>query len=177
MIASTTFILIDVQEKLTEQMSDRDRLIKNLEILINGIQILGIPLLYTEHYPEKLGTTIEQLRTKLTDISPIRKQHFSCCAKVTFLEALKRLNSKTIVLAGIETHVCVFQTAIDLLNQDYKVELICDAVSSRHPINQDIALKRMAQEGVLLSTTEMFLFNCLKIASGDCFKQILQLVR
>ncbi|MBI5150204.1 MAG: hydrolase [Candidatus Omnitrophica bacterium] len=170
-------LVIDVQEKLTPLMHEKDTLLKNIRILIQAAQILGIPILWSEHVPEKIGATVEPIRRLLSTEKPIVKTSFGCGGEPNFTKALAALYRKQIIVAGIETHVCVYQTTAQLLGSSYKVQVVADAVSSRTPENKEIGLARIQSEGGVITSTEMVLFELLKTAEHGQFRNILDLVR
>jgi nicotinamidase-related amidase len=177
-VDNTALIVIDVQGKLAEIMHDKENLFANLERVIKGVQVLNIPIVWTEQVPEKLGPTLPQFSELLAGSSnPIPKSSFSCCGVAPFTDTLKSLGRQQILISGIETHVCVYQTALDLLAAGYEVQIITDAVSSRSPQNLHLGLTRMKEAGAVLTGTEMALFELLRVAEGSQFKQIAQIVK
>jgi len=170
-------VLIDIQDRLLNAIHNKDRLIQNIVRLIKGIKILGIPIIWMEQYPEGLGQTTSVVAKELIDIQPIRKTTFSAGRNEKFLKKLSELARSNIILCGIETHVCVYQTAADLKKKGYHVEIVADAVSSRAPSNISIGLKKMQGVGVHLTSVETALFELLEIADGDLFKQILRVIK
>ena len=153
---------------------------KNIERLIRGARVLGVPVIVTEQYVKGLGPTVEPLRRALEETSgyrPIEKQCFSAQGCEPFAAQLAALDRRQILLAGVETHVCVYQTARDLLSAGRSLWIIADAVSSRSPRNRDLALQRLVSEGVKLSSTEMALFELLRVAGTDDFRAIASLVK
>ena len=174
---NSVLLVIDVQEKLFRAMNQKEQLSDNLQRLIKGIQVLEIPILVTEQYPEGLGSTIPEIAQLLPDIRPIPKVSFSCCGDDTFLQAFKKLSRKQVLIAGIESHICVYQTAADLLTAGYEVHAVSDGISSRTEQNRDIGLKMMTQHGAKVTSTEAVLFELLKIAKGDKFKAISKIMR
>ncbi|QUJ70282.1 hydrolase (plasmid) [Photobacterium sp. GJ3] len=173
----TALVIVDVQGKLATLMEDAETLFSNLSVMTQGAKALGLPILWLEQLPDKLGPTIPQVADHLTDLSPIAKNCFSGCQSPAFMDALKSSGCHHVLLVGIEAHICVYQTAMDLLDKDFHVEVVADAVSSRIGNNKTIALNRMSQAGVTLTSTEMVLFELQKIASGDSFKTILNLIK
>ena len=177
-IDNTLLVVIDVQGKLAEIMHDKENLFANLERIIKGVQVLNIPIIWTEQVPEKLGSTLPQFSKLLADSTkPIPKSSFSCCGVAPFTDALKSSGRQQILMAGIETHVCVYQTTLDLLAEGYEVQIVTDAVSSRTPENRHIGLTRMKDAGAILTSTEMALFELLRVAEGPQFKQIAKIVK
>jgi len=176
-IQNCCLIVVDLQGKLAQLMHDKDTLFKNIEILIKSAKILNIPILWCQQCPESLGPTIPQIAQLLSGIEPINKASFSCCGADQFRTKLTQLARKQILLCGIEAHVCIYQTTMDLIGQGYEVELICDAVSSRTAENKQAAMTKMTAAGARLTTTEMALFELLKTADHPQFKQIAKLIK
>lgn len=176
-VDNSTLIVIDVQGKLAQLMQDKDNVFANIGRMIKGAQLLGIPILWTEQYPEGLGMTIPQLASLMTANSPLVKDTFSCWGDEKFVNALKATGRKGVFLTGIETHVCVYQTARDLLAKGFEVELVVDAVSSRTAANRELGIARIKDMGAGVISTEMSLFELLRVAKGDKFKEILRIVK
>ncbi len=172
----SALVLIDIQGKLATLMHEKEALYRNLSILTQGCRLLGIPILWCEQNPRALGPTIAEVADHLGDLQPISKMSFSCCGEPAFEKALKVCGAKQLILAGIEAHICVYQTAMDLLDE-YEVAVISDAVSSRSSRNLEIALDRMALEGANRSSVEMILFELLQSASHEQFKAVARLVK
>jgi isochorismate hydrolase len=169
--------VVDVQGKLAQIMHGREALFKNVQILVQAAKILDIPILWCQQCPDALAQTIPEIAQLLEGDEPINKAAFSCCGEEKFNTKLKELARKQVLLCGIETHVCIYQTAVDLLRQDLHVEVIADAVSSRALENKQIALNRLAAEGAKVSCTEMLLFELLKTAEHPQFKQVAKLIK
>jgi len=176
-IKNCCLIVVDLQGKLAQLMYDKQALFKNIQILIKASKILDIPILWCQQCPDSLGPTIPEIVELLTDNEPVNKSSFSCCGEETFNAKLQALNRRCVLLCGIEAHVCIYQTAVVLLRKGYEVNVIADAVSSRTLDNKNIAISRMAAEGVKISCTEMALFELLKTAEHPQFKQIAKLVK
>ena len=170
-------VVIDVQEKLTPLVHEKDTLLKNIQILIQAAQSLDIPILWSEHVPEKIGTTVESIQRLMPTQKPIVKKSFGCGGEPNFTKALASLYRKQIIVTGIETHVCVYQTVAQLLESSYKVQVVADAVSSRAASNKDIGLKKMQSLGAAITSTEMILFELLKTTEHSQFRNMLDLVR
>jgi len=169
--------VVDVQGKLAQLMHGREALFRNVQILVLAAKILEIPILWCQQCPDALGPTIPEIAQHLSDIEPINKSAFSCCGTEQFIAGLKDLARNQVLLCGIETHVCIYQTAVDLLRQGFNVNVIADAVSSRTLENKQIALNRLAVEGAKITCTEMALFELLKTAEHPKFKQVTRLVK
>ena len=170
-------VVVDVQEKLIPHIWEKGKIIKNIQILIKGMKILNVPILLIEQYPEGLGKTIPRIKDLLSDVSPISKMTFDCSGNKNFMERINDLKRKQVLLCGIETHVCIYQTAIALKSEGYEVDVVADTVSSRRQENKEIALQRMRNSGVGITSVETALFELLKTAEGKEFKEILKLVR
>lgn len=180
----SVLVVIDVQEKLTPLMQEKDTLLKNIQILIRAAQGLDIPILWSEHVPEKIGAAVESIRRLMPTQKPIVKKNFGCGGEPNFTKALASLFRKQIIVAGIETHVCVYQTVAQLLGSSYKVQVVSDAVSSRasssqrEPIgNKGVGLERIRSCGGVITSTETILFELLQTAEHSQFRNILDLVR
>lgn len=171
------FVQVDIQEKLFPHISNNEELEKNLLILLKGLKLHEIPFIINEQYKKGIGETIPSLR-ELTDEYPhFEKTTFSCCGNEDGLEAIKALGRNTVILAGIETHVCVLQTALDLLEEGFKVVLVTDCVNSRKQSDKDMAIKRLIQAGVIPTTYESLLFELTVNAKHPVFKEISKLVK
>lgn len=170
----TVLLVVDIQERLLSSIEGRDRLVWNVRRLLEAAKELGVTIAATEQYPEKLGPTVQPLARLLP--KRIAKLAFSCagCADLT---AKWEPDRHRVLLCGIETHVCVTQTAMDLLAENYRVYVAVDAVSSRQPLDHEMALRRMEISGVTLTTTEAALFEWCRVAGTPEFKKISSLVK
>lgn len=175
--AKCTLVIVDVQGKLAQLVHDRERVIGNIGVLIKIAGALEIPIVRCEQNPNRLGGTVEELESLLSGNHAIAKFSFSCCGNDDFNAALTRAGRGQVILCGIESHVCVYQTAIDLLGKGMEVCVIADAVSSRTKENKDLSLGRMASEGVKLSSTEMSMFELLKTSKHEKFKELAKLIK
>lgn len=175
--ANCVLVLIDLQERLVGAMHEQGRLVDQTRRLLSGVTTLGVPVIVSEQVPEKLGPTIPDLASLLPGWAPIPKSTFSCMGEPVFVERLRESGRGTILLAGIETHVCVYQTARDLLDAGYQVELVADAVSSRAPSNIEVGIRRMLSDGARLTSVEMCLFELQRAAGDDSFRTISRIVR
>ncbi|MBL7076565.1 MAG: hydrolase [Kiritimatiellae bacterium] len=176
-LGNTAFVLVDVQGKLASVMHEREALYRNLKILLRGMLALRVPLIWMEQIPEKMGPTIPELTAHLDDHTPIPKACFSCCGNDAFLQALKASGARQVVMAGIETHVCIYQTARDLLDLGFEVEVVADAVSSRFKANRDIALQKIAGLGAGITSAESMLFELMRTSEHPAFRDILKIVK
>jgi nicotinamidase-related amidase len=174
---NTALVLIDVQEKLLRVMHNQSDLLENIKKMVKGARILGLPVLWTEQNPAGLGPTVPEIAELLPDKIPVSKFSFSCCGSEPFMEDLKAIDRKSILVAGIEAHVCVYQTVVDLINLQFDVEVVADAVASRSPENRFIGLKKSKAAGADITSVETALFELLKEAKGDRFKEISKLVK
>jgi nicotinamidase-related amidase len=173
----TALVIIDIQEKLFRVIHEKEALSENTVKLVKGIRSLDIPVILTEQNPAGLGPTLPEISSMLPDIEPVSKFNFSCCKEEAFLQKLEELQRNQIILCGIETHICVYQTALDLVDMGYEVQVATDCVSSRIPANRETALSRMELEGIMPTTTEMILFEILGTAKHDKFKEISAIIK
>jgi nicotinamidase-related amidase len=176
-IGDTVLIVIDVQGKLASVMFEKDALFENLRRAIAGTKSLGLPVLWVEQNPSRMGATSPEVAEMLAGLSPIPKMAFSCCGEPRFVKALEASGRRQVLLCGIESHVCVCQTALDLHDRSYEVHVLSDAVSSRTQRNREIGLERMRQAGVTLSGVEMALFELMRTAEHAAFRDVLRIVR
>jgi nicotinamidase-related amidase len=177
-IDTTALLVIDVQGKLVEIMHEKDKLFAGLEKIIKGAKVLGLPLIWTEQVPHKLGPTTPALAELMQDVAqPVIKSAFSCCGEPTFMSQVAALGRRHLLVTGIETHICVYQTSLDLQANGYQVHLVTDAVSSRTPENRALAIGRIQQAGGLLTSAEMAMFELLRVAEGDQFRAISRIVK
>ena len=165
-------LLIDVQEKLTPAVLDSEAFINRCQWLLKLAQKLNVPILASEQYPQGLGSTVESLRTYFTEKECVDKVHFSCMSDPGYVQRLKQCHKKQLILIGIEAHVCVLQTALEMRQQGFDVFVVVDAVSSRGELNLKYGLKRMKQEGVHLVTAEMVFFEWVRKAGTEEFKEL-----
>ncbi len=175
---NTVATIVDVQARLHPHMHDAERVLAKIETLIRGFSVLELPILVTEQYPKGLGGTVEPVREALGDrYTPIIKSAFSCCDDQTYSARLKEYGRSTVLIAGIETHVCVLQTTLDLLESGYDPVVVLDATSSRSPRDQDIASRRIEREGGRITSVESVLFEMARVSGTEQFKAISQLVK
>jgi isochorismate hydrolase len=167
-------IVIDIQEKLMPVIANREQVIDNAVRLLKFSQIVGLPVIVTEQ--EKLGSTVPEVRREIPDFNPIRKIAFDCFLCGEFADHVRQIGRDTLILTGVETHVCIAQTALHALPL-FKVHIASDAVSSRTLDNWNIGLERMRQSGAVISSTEMIIFELLQQAGTDEFRATLPLVR
>lgn len=172
----SALVVVDVQEKLIGSIAGHERVVWNIGRLLDGAKILGVPAVATEQYPKGLGHTVGQLAQRLEGEIP-DKVHFSCGACGQLFSDLSQRGIHNLLLCGIEAHVCVQQTALDLIAAGFRVFLAVDAVGSRFDLDKETALRRMETSGATLTTTEAALFEWCEVAGTPEFKQVSQLVR
>ncbi|MFS0574006.1 hydrolase [Sporosarcina sp. 179-K 3D1 HS] len=176
-IGQTAFVLVDVQGKLAKTVDNSEAFLENLEKLVRGLQLLEIPIIWLEQYPEGLGPTDEQISRHLTGMRPIQKMTFNACLTPGFLQTVGETGRHQLLIAGIEAHICTYQTAMGLKEAGYEVQVVADAVSSRTRANKEIALEKMQSKGILLTSVEMALFELMQVAEGEQFKELLTVVK
>lgn len=176
----TLLVVIDVQERLMPVIAAREEVERNIERLVRGCAILGVPAIVTEQYVKGLGPTVDTVRRALEETGgyrPIEKDCFSAQRCEAFAARVAALGRRQVLVAGVETHVCVYQTVQDLLEAGLTVTVLADAVSSRTERNRELALQRMVSDGVKLSSTEMALFELVVVSGTDEFRAISRLVK
>lgn len=174
---STALLLVDVQERLFYHMHEYATLEKRLGTLLQGLQLLHIPIFCNQQYTKGLGETIPSLREILGEHHVYEKKTFSCCRNEAIMSALKQQGIENVILAGIETHICVLQTALDCLDASFQTIVCADATASRHISDCEIAKTRFIQEGIRLSSVESLLFELMQSAEHPAFKAISTLVK
>jgi nicotinamidase-related amidase len=172
-------VVVDIQEKLLPPIFQKAELIKNSQLLIRLAGILKLPTLMTTQYAKGLGNTVPEIASLLPETQAIDKQMFSCFGSDVFCTALKRVpgNRKTVLLCGMESHICVAQTALGALREGYIVHVASDAVSSRTEWNWKIGLERMRAAGAVISSTEMIIYELLRSSGAPAFKELLPYLR
>ncbi len=175
--ANTTGLVIDMQERLSPVMLENEKLLKNCKILIRGLAELKLPIVITQQYTKGLGETLPEIKAAITDFTFIEKRDFSCCDEPVVSEKLKELNAKNVILCGIESHVCVLQTAIDLKEAGYNPIVVMDCVSSRSIENIELAKERFRFEGIMMTSYESILFELTRSAGATEFRAISKLVK
>jgi nicotinamidase-related amidase len=172
-------VVIDVQEKLLPPIFNGELLLRNAALLIHAAQILDIPVLLTTQYAKGLGNTAPELASLVPNVTPVDKTEFGCFGKDTFCSAVKALpgNRNTMLLCGMETHICVMQTALGALDQGYIVHVASDAVGSRNEWNWQVGLERMQNAGAVISSTEMMIYELMRKSGTPQFKELLQYIK
>ncbi len=175
---NTGLIVVDVQGKLATLMHESDALIENITKLVKGAKALDLPILWLEQNPERLGPTAEPIREVLESTHlPITKYTFDGCEEATFNVAVENAKVDTWLVCGIESHICVYQTAVSLRQSGYRVELVTDCVSSRTAANKALALAKLTANGVVLTGLEMCLYEMVEDCRAPEFKEILALIK
>lgn len=172
---NTALLVIDVQEKLVPAIENHERIVWNIRRLLDAAELLGIRFYATEQYPRGLGPTVSELRDRLVAVP--EKSMFSCRECTELIEELHRGGTTNLLLAGIESHVCVQQTALDCVAAGFNVFIAADAVGSRHDMDHDIALCRMEASGCFVTTTESAMFEWCETSQAEEFKAISKLVQ
>ena len=170
-------LVVDIQEKILAVMENPKQVVENAVKLIKGFQILERPIYVTEQYPEGLGSTVDPVKKALGEYEAMEKLTFSCCGIDDFSHTIRSQKIDQLVVCGIEAHVCVWQTAMDLLADRFHVSVVRDATSSRKAEDGKSALAQMESQGVHVTTTEMVLFELLRKAGTDHFKKISKLIK
>lgn len=173
----TIGLVIDIQERLVPVMEENEQFLENCSKLIQGLQTLGLPLLVTQQYTKGLGETVEEIKSVIKDFQFIEKKDFSCFDEPKVAEKLALLGIQNVIICGIESHVCVLQTAIDLKEAGYTPVVVMDCVSSRSFDNVDLAMERFRHEGILMTSMESVLFELTRSAGANEFKEISKLVK
>jgi nicotinamidase-related amidase len=173
----TVLLVVDMQERMLPAIHNQDELLANVVKLVRGFRRLEIPMLITEQYPQGLGPTVAPIREAMGEwYIPVEKMSFSACGDLHFMNQLEAAGRKNVILCGVETHVCVYQTAMDLLNLGYTVEVAADAVSSRSATNYRIGIDKMTSREVDITSVEMILFEMMIRADIPEFKDVQKIV-
>jgi len=170
-------LVIDIQGKILPVIFENERVIANSLKLINGFRIMNVPVFITEQYPKGLGQTDPRILSALSNVKPIEKMTFSCCGAVGLVNNLKENKIVQVAVCGIEAHVCVIQTVMDLIADDFQVYVASDAISSRRQFDYEMSLRRMGAHGAEISLTESILFEMLNVCGTDEFRAISKLIK
>ncbi|MFW5753784.1 MAG: hydrolase [Marinilabiliaceae bacterium] len=170
-------MVVDVQEKLFPHIKDHEKVGRNIGILIEGLKTLDVPVLVTEQYKKGLGETIPSLAHLLEKYPRNEKSAFSCCDDPAIMESVELSSRRDVILAGIESHICVLQTAIDLKERGYRPVVVRNCIGSRKPEDTEVAITRLVQEGIRVTTYESILFELCRVSGTDEFKAISKLVK
>ncbi len=174
---NTVGLVIDIQERLFPVMCDKETLLKNNQVLIQGLNELGLPIIVTQQYTKGIGETLPEIKSAIPDFKYIEKRDFSCCDEPAVVEKIKELNAKNIIISGIESHVCVIQTAIDLKESGFNPIVVMDCVSSRSKNNIELAKERFRYEGIMMTSYESILFELTRTSAASEFRAISKLVK
>lgn len=170
-------VVIDFQEKLAKVMKYRDQVVDNINLLVTASKMMGIPVVVTEQYPDGLGPTVCEIRANLPEEDFIPKMTFNCWGVDLFREKLDRMERKTLLVVGMETHVCVYQTVVEALNRGYLVHVPEDAVCSRRTTNWRRGLEMMASAGAHITCAEAVVFDLMERADTAEFKELIKLIK
>ncbi len=173
----TGLLIVDVQERFAPAIAEFEQIVNRVAALARGVSLFGLPVLLTEQYPRGLGKTAARVQEALDEARPVEKICFSCAGAAGFLDSVHKAGLHTLILCGVETHVCVNQTALDLLEAGLRVHVAVDAIGSRSRIDHETALRKMEQAGVIPATVEMCLFELTKTAGAEQFKAIQALIK
>ena len=170
--------VIDMQEAFRPVMADFGEVASRIALAVEGARLLEVPVIVTEQYPKGLKHTAGEIIARLpAELNPIEKSCFSSCGAEDFLSQLSRRNIKQVLVTGIEAHICVLQTSLDLLSRGLEVFLVADCITSRRPENKEAALSRLVQAGAIHTTLEMVLFEMMRTADSPQFKSIQNLIK
>ena len=175
--SNALLFVLDVQEKIFSVMHEQEKTKRNICRAIEGADVLEIPVIWTEQYPAGLGPTLPDVAAKMNGQQPLQKMSFSCLGDEQIREQLKEHDRNQILVCGIETHVCVYQTVQDLLTDGFEVHVITDCVMSRHEPNHKLGLQKMADMGAQRTSVEMALFELLGLAEGEQFKAVARIIK
>src|SRR5438552_18210742 len=170
-------VIVDIQQRLLPQIFEKDRLVANTVVLIKGATALGLPILATEQYRKGLGATAADVVAAIPGFAPMEKMAFSACGAKGFKTALRKNKIRDVLLCGMEAHVCILQTCLDLLEDGFRVFVVADAISSRTAENCRLGIERMRGAGAIIVSIEMALFELLERSGTDDFRKILELVK
>ncbi len=170
-------VVVDIQERLFPRVWNRDEVLQRMEDSINAAKIFNLPIIVTEQNPSGLGPTVQTIQDRLPLYTPISKLEFSCMRNLDFVNKLSTLQRRTLVLLGIETHICVLQTALDGLQQGFDVLVLADAISSQNPFDHHTALERLGRAGAKVTTVQSMIYELLESAGNPEFLDIINLVK
>jgi len=174
---NTTGLIIDIQERLFPVMWKKEKLLKNTTMLVSGLNELSIPLVATQQYTKGLGETLQEIKAAVPEFEYIEKRDFSCCDEPSVFEKLNLPDTKNVIICGIESHVCVLQTAIDLKEAGMNPVVVMDCVSSRSPESIKLAKERFRFEGIMMTSAESILFELTRSSAAPEFRAISKLVK
>ena len=170
-------LIIDMQDRLLPVMENAEQIEKNVNILIKGLKALNVPVVLTEQYPKGLGQTVDTVKAELSHIRPIEKLSFSCFGETRFVDELSRYSSRQLIICGIETHICVEQTALDGIEMGYQVHIATDACGSRKTQDHTMGMQKMADAGASLTCVEMAMYEILGRSDTKEFRDALAVIK
>ncbi len=170
-------LIVDIQDRLAAVMKDRDTVVKNCLHLIELAKMINLPVIVTEQYPKGLGRTVAGIQSAVPGYKPIEKIAFNCCGEPAFLAEIMKLNRRKVIVTGMETHICVLQTTIGLLQEGFQPHVVGDAVCSRTEENRETGIEYLRDAGAVITGTETVLFQLLKVAGTEEFKKISQRIK
>ncbi|MDD3718891.1 MAG: hydrolase [Actinomycetota bacterium] len=173
----SVLVVIDPQEKLVKMIHNREEVVSTITRLLRFAAIFGIPVVLTEHYPQGLGYSVEEVKEALTEYDPVIKRIFSCFGVPEFADALAATGRNRLLVTGIETHICVCQTVHDALHRGFRVQVVADGTGTRKREDHETALARMRSEGAVVTTSESLIYEVTCRADGEEFKKVLDLVK
>ena len=173
----TAALVIDIQERLFPVMYEKENLLKNCEILVAGLVELSVPLIVTQQYTKGLGETLPEIKSRIPDFSYIEKRDFSCCGELSIIEELKKTCAENVIICGIESHICVLQTAVDLKGTGFNPIVVMDCVSSRTKENIEMAKERFRYEGIMTASYESILFELTRSSAAPEFRAISKIIK
>ncbi|MEO8362057.1 MAG: hydrolase [Vicinamibacteria bacterium] len=171
--ANAALVVVDLQERLVPAIHEHDRVISNSQLMLRAATVLDLPVFATTQYKKGLGSTCAAIAELLGAIEPIDKMSFSCFGSPEFSQALEASTRRTLILCGVEAHICVLQTGLDALARGYDVHVMTDAVSSRNPQNAELGRRRLEACGAVMSCTEMAIYEMLGVSGTPAFKAML----
>lgn len=174
---NTMALMIDFQEKLVPAINDKDSIVESAVKLLSGLKVLGCPVIFTQQYTKGLGMTVESMQETQDEFSYFDKTSFSCLDNEAICEVIEKSGKDTIIVTGMESHICVMQTVSDLLEKGYKVYIVSDCIGSRTDFNKQNGLERMKQEGAVISSVESVLFEMTRKAGSAEFKEISKIIK
>lgn len=174
---NTGLLVVDVQEKLMQVMGRKERVIDNIIKLLQLSKLFTLPVIITEQYPKWLGSTLPDIIEHLPSYEPITKLHFNCCDVEAFNKRLNSEGLRNIIVTGVESHICIFQTCVSILEKGYQVHVPQDAVDSRTEENWRVGLELMKKAGALITSTETLIYQILKKAGTNEFKKMLKIIK
>jgi isochorismate hydrolase len=174
---NAALLIVDIQERLAVVMKQKDQVVKNCLHLIELAKMQNVPVVVTEQYPKGLGRTVPEIQAALPSHTPIEKIAFNCCGEPSFVDEIRRLGRQKVIVTGMETHICVLQTSLGLLQDGFTPHLVSDAVCSRTKENWKSGLELLRDAGAVVTNTETVLFQLLGVAGTEEFKKISQRIK